>query len=238
LTADKKFEKPHSSIMKNHFVKIISIEHITHDTVRIVTEKPKNYTFEPGQATDIAINKTGWLDKRRPFTFTSLPEDKHIEFIIKTYPSHDGATDKLLEMHPGDELILHDIFGSIRYKGEGIFIAGGAGVTPFLAMLRNLRLKNISHNNSMIFANKTKADIILGEELEDLLTGRITHILSEEETNDLPHGFITKEFLTPYITDVQPQYFYICGPLPMMKAVEEQLTALGVPAKRIVKEAW
>ncbi len=224
--------------MKNYFVKILSIDHVTHDTLRIVTEKPQNYTFEPGQATDIAINKAGWLDKRRPFTFTSLPEDNHIEFIIKTYPSHDGATDKLLDMHPGDELILHEIFGSIRYKGDGVFIAGGAGVTPFLAMLRGLKLKNISHNNSMIFANKSRADIILGDELEDLLEGRITHILSEEKTKELPHGFITKELLASHIRDVHAQYFYICGPLPMMKAVEEQLTELGVPAKRVVKESW
>lgn len=222
--------------MEKHFVKIKTIDHVTHDTLRIVTEKPGGYTFQPGQATDIAINKNGWQNERRPFTFTSLPGDDHIEFIIKTYPTHDGATDKLLEMHAGDELILHEVFGSIRYRGEGVFIAGGAGVTPFVAMLRHLKQHDIAHNNSMIFANKTRADIILREELEEMLDGRIVHILSEEKAPDYALGTITKEFLQQHVDDFTKSYFYICGPMPMMNAVEKQLVELGVSLKRVVKE--
>ncbi len=223
--------------MKKHFVKIIAIEHVTHDTLRIETEKPADYTFFPGQATDIAINKNGWQDEKRPFTFTSLPSDDHLEFIIKTYPSHDGATDKLLDMHIGDELILHEVFGSIRYKGEGIFIAGGAGMTPFLAMLRDLKQKNASHNNMMLFANKTQADIILGEELSQLLEGRIVHILSEEKSEKFHNGLITKDFMKKHINNFN-QYFYVCGPMPMMEAIEKQLSELEVPAEKVIKESW
>ncbi len=223
--------------MKKHFVKIIAIEHVTHDTLRIETEKPSEYTFVPGQATDIAINKNGWQDEKRPFTFTSLPSDKTLEFIIKTYPAHDGATDKLLDMVTGDELILHEVFGSIRYQGEGVFIAGGAGVTPFLAMLRDLKQKNVSHNNKMIFANKTQADIILGEELSELLDGRVVHILSEEKTETYPYGIITKDFLQSHINDVS-QYVYVCGPIPMMEAVEKQLAEIGIPSDNVIKEGW
>jgi predicted ferric reductase len=104
--------------MEKHFVKINSIDHVTHDTLRVVTEKPEHYKFVPGQATDIAINKNGWQNEKRPFTFTSLPEQDYLEFIIKTYPDHDGATDKLLDMKAGDELILHEVFGTygIREK--------------------------------------------------------------------------------------------------------------------------
>jgi predicted ferric reductase len=39
----------------------------------------------------------------------------------------------------GDELIIRDVWGAIEYKGEGVFIAGGAGVTPFIAILRQLQ---------------------------------------------------------------------------------------------------
>jgi ferredoxin-NADP reductase len=223
--------------MKKYFVKIRAIEHVTHDTLRIETDKPYEYKFLPGQATDIAINKNGWQDEKRPFTFTSLPSDNHLEFIIKTYPYHDGTTDKLLDMNVGDELILHDVFGTIRYKGEGVFIAGGAGMTPFLAMLRDLKHKNVSHNNIMLFANKTQADIILGKELSELLNGRLFHVLSEEKTEQYPFGFITKELLKSHINDGN-QYFYVCGPMPMMNAVEKQLAELEVPSDKIVKEGW
>jgi ferredoxin-NADP reductase len=45
--------------MTHHIVKINSIKHITHDVLQIVTEKPQKYTFTPGQATEVAINKDG-----------------------------------------------------------------------------------------------------------------------------------------------------------------------------------
>ncbi|MFD0798408.1 hypothetical protein ACFQZJ_13125 [Maribacter chungangensis] len=100
--------------MKRKIVKIKSIKHINHDVVEIVTEKPKGYSFEPGQATDLAINKDGWKEEKRPFTFTSLPTDDYLNFVIKIYPSHDGVTEQLAELTKGDELILDEAYGAIQ----------------------------------------------------------------------------------------------------------------------------
>ena len=47
----------YEKIMKRHLVKINSIKQITPDVLQFVTEKPPNYTFNPGQATEISINK-------------------------------------------------------------------------------------------------------------------------------------------------------------------------------------
>ena len=69
-----------------HIVKIKSIEHLTHDVLKIVTEKPSMYSFTPGQATEISINKVSWRNELRPFTFTCLPDSDYLEFAIKTYP--------------------------------------------------------------------------------------------------------------------------------------------------------
>ena len=69
-------------------VKIIAIEHLTHDVLKIVAEKPASISYQPGQAVDISINKQNWEQELRAFTFTSLPDDTYIEFTIKTYPSH------------------------------------------------------------------------------------------------------------------------------------------------------
>ena len=126
--------------MKPYHVKIKSIKHVTHDVLQIVTEKPENLKFTPGQATEVSINRNGWMDKKRPFTFTPLPVDNFLQFTIKTYPSHQGVTNQLLKLNTGDELILHDVFGAIAYKGEGLFIAGGAGVTPFISIFKHLEL--------------------------------------------------------------------------------------------------
>ena len=72
-------------------VKILEIESETHDVKRLLVEKPEGYNFSPGQATMVSVNKTGWGDMFRPFTFTSMNEDPSIEFIIKTYPEHNGS---------------------------------------------------------------------------------------------------------------------------------------------------
>ncbi|WP_291105227.1 MULTISPECIES: flavodoxin reductase [unclassified Flavobacterium] len=222
--------------MKQHLVKIKSIKHITPDVLQIVTEKPHKYTFTPGQATEIAINKPGWKDKKRPFTFTSLPVDDFLQFTIKTYPSHKGVTNELLQVEEGDELILHDVFGAIAYQGEGLFIAGGAGVTPFISIFRYLQLKNEIRGNKLIFANKTKDDIILAVEFEELLGENFINILSEERTDGYAYGQIDEEFLKANISGFNQQ-FYVCGPPPMMDALENQLANLGVAKKAITVEA-
>jgi len=170
--------------LKEHIVKIKSIEHVTHDVLQIIIEKPTQFNFTPGQATEIAINKEGWQNEGRPFTFTSLPDDDHLEFTIKTYPERKGVTNELLTLKAGDELILRDIFGAIEYKGEGVFVAGGAGVTPFISIFRNLKFRNETGNNKLIFANKTKADIIHEKEFKDLLGDNFINILSHEKTNE------------------------------------------------------
>ncbi|MCC7437382.1 MAG: flavodoxin reductase [Armatimonadetes bacterium] len=217
-------------------VKIKSVEHLTHDVLKIIAEKPDALTYQAGQAADVAINKPGWETELRAFTFTSLQEDDFIEFNIKTYPSHHGVTEQLLSMQAGEELIIGDVFGDIHYKGEGIFIAGGAGITPFLAILKQLNKENKIGNNKLIFANRTKADIIRESHLKTLLGDNLINVLSDEQAEGYEHGFITADIIKNQIND--HEYFYLCGPPPMMSAVEQHLAGIGIPDDRIVKEGF
>jgi ferredoxin-NADP reductase len=185
----------------------------------------------------MAINKSGWLKEERPFTFTNLPADDSLEFTIKTYPEQEGVTNELLHLKRGEELVLHDVFGAIKYKGEGVFIAGGAGITPFISILRNLKAKNEIGDNMLLFANKTKADIILQDEFEALLGDSFVNILSDEHVEGYPYGRVTEDFLKAHVTDFSRQ-FYMCGPPPMIKDVEQQLINLGVAKDRITKEVF
>ena len=223
--------------MKKYTVSVKSIDHVTHDVLRIVTEKPEGFNFVSGQADNISINKSGWLNEERPFTFTNLPTNDFLEFMIKTYPEHKGVTNELLHLKPNDELVLHDVYGTINYKGEGVFIAGGAGITPFISIFRNLKTKHQIGSNKLVFANKTKADIILENEFKELLGDAFVNILSDEHIEGYHYGQITKEFLKANIADLHQQ-FYICGPPPMIKAIEEQLIHLGVHKDHITKELF
>jgi ferredoxin-NADP reductase len=222
--------------MEQYIVKIKSIQHITHDVLQIVTEKPQQYNFDPGQATEVSINKNGWKDERRPFTFTCLPQNDYLQFTIKTYPSHKGVTNELLQLKVNDELILHEVFGAIAYKSEGLFIAGGAGVTPFISIFRYLQSKNKIGDNKLIFANKTKNDIILVKEFEAMLGKNFINILSDEKTNEYAYGHITEFFLNGHMSGSNKNV-YVCGPPPMMDAIEKFLSNLHVDEKLIIKEA-
>ena len=215
-------------------VSVLEIEKLTHDVLGIKIEKPAGYTFIPGQATEVAVNDKDWIKEKRPFTFTNLPGDDHLEFTIKTYPAHNGVTNRLLQLKPGDELIIHDVWGAINYKGKGLFIAGGAGITPFISIFRYLKSINDTSSNLLLFANKTRKDIILEPELNTLLSGNVINILSEENIKGYKHGLITETILKELI---QPNdILYLCGPPPMTDAVTKYLSNLGVSDKSVVME--
>lgn len=223
--------------MEQHIVRVKSVDKATRDVLKIVTENPQKYTFTPGQATEVSLNKNDWKDETRPFTFTCLPENDYIEFTIKTYPSHKGVTNQLLQLKMDDELILHDVFGAISYKDEGVFITGGAGVTPFISIFTYLQSKNEIGNNKLIFANKTRDDIILEQEFNKLLGNNFINILSDEKVDGYAKGFITPDFLKSNIYNLN-KYFYVCGPPPMMDAIENMLANLNVNEKSNIKEAF
>lgn len=223
--------------MRQQPVKIKSIQRINYNVLQIVTEKPRDFNFMPGQATEISINRNGWKAEKRPFTFTSLPEDDFLEFTIKIYPMHRNVTNEMDELVVNDELILHEVFGEIAYKGEGVFIAGGAGVTPFICIFKYLQSKNKIGNNKLILSNNTKADIILEQEFKDLLSDNFINILTHENLEGYSHGLITEEFLTQHLANTG-NFVYLCGPPPMMEAVEKQLANLDIGEKMIIKEAF
>ncbi|GGC43965.1 hypothetical protein GCM10011386_40410 [Parapedobacter defluvii] len=211
---------------EKHIVKILSVEPYTHNVKRFRVEKPVGYTFIPGQATEVTINKEGWLDKRNPFTFTSLNAWDFLEFTIKIYDEHKEVTHQLGLLKPGDELILHDVWGAIQYKGEGTFIAGGAGVTPFIAIFRQLYQDGMIGANKLLCSNKTEADIILKDEFTDMLGRNFINTITDDNTAGYDHGRIDEAYLKDKIHDFN-QNFYICGPEPMIDSVQQALKNLG-----------
>lgn len=220
---------------EKHLVKILSTENVTHDVKRFEVEKPRGYAFIPGQATEVTINKAGWQDKRNPFTFTSLNEWDHLEFTIKIYDQYDGVTHQLGLLKPGDELILHDVWGAIQYKGAGVFIAGGAGITPFIAIFRQLYKEDQIGSNQLFFSNKTAADIILKEEFTKMLGQNFINTLTQEKVPGYDHRRIDEAYLKDRIGDFN-QHFYICGPDLMVQEVQQALKNLGSPESVITVE--
>ncbi|WP_276484114.1 FAD-binding oxidoreductase [Paraflavitalea pollutisoli] len=222
---------------EEHIVKILKAEFVTHNVRRFTLEKPEGYKFTPGQATEISINAPEWENERRPFTFTSLNEWPTLEFTIKIYTDHEGVTNELGKLAEGDELLLHDVWGAIHYKGPGTFIAGGAGITPFIAILRQLHKTNQLDGNQLIFSNRTERDIILKDEFTQMLGDRFINTLSQEASVQYDNRKIDADYLKEKLSTFD-QYFYLCGPDPMVLGLEATLLELGAPREKVVREEF
>lgn len=221
--------------------KILKIEKITHDVKQFTVEKPKGYRFIPGQATEVSVNKRGFQNKKRPFTFTSLNKDPFLQFIIKAYPTniypkHTGVTEKIHQLKIQDELIIGDPWGSINYRSQGTFIAGGAGITPFIAIFKYLRDKGKVENNKLIFSNKEKKDIILESKLRSIFKPEnLIFTLTREKIKNYVLGRIDINFLKSKIDNFSKP-FYVCGPKIMVTEINGYLNKLGAKSEFIIFE--
>jgi len=220
---------------QEYVVNIRKIEQVTHNVRRFQLDKPQGYSFHPGQATEVAINKPEWKAERRPFTFTCLNDDPYLEFTIKIYNDHQGVTNELGKLKVGDQLLIHDVWGAIEYKGPGYFIAGGAGITPFIAILRQLHKEGKLQNNMLFFSNHTSRDIILETELSGMLGKNAVYILTGETDNRYRKDYINQAFFEKEKVDFT-KHFYVCGPDKMVQSINDILVNLGATTDNVVFE--
>lgn len=218
-----------------HIVKILESYFITHDVKYFKVQRPKGYKFIPGQATEVSINKPGWEEQKRAFTFTNLTSKRHLEFMVKIYRDHPGVTKELGKTNSDAELIIHDVFGAIHYQGPGVFLAAGSGITPFIAIFRDLHKKKQLKGNRLIYSNKTVEDIILGPELLLMLKTDFINVITRQNTIGFIGHRIDRRFLIGQIADFN-QHFYVCGPESFVKSVTRDLLELGVTPNSLVVE--
>ena len=208
---------------------------VTHDTNHYVFSRPEGMSFEPGQAAELAIKKEGWKDEGRPFTFTSMPDDQDLEFVIKTYPDHDGVTEQMAMLEPGAEVTLDGPFGAIQDQGPGVFLAAGAGITPFIPILKQRDMQGRAGDCTLIFSNKSEKDIILRDQWESMQGLKTVFVVTDESSDDLHSGEIDKAFLEEHIGNFD-QKFYLCGPGGFVDAMRDALQELGAKEGSIVTE--
>lgn len=210
-------------------------EMLSHDVIHVITDKPTGYKFTPGQATEVKLVKPGFEEEVRPFTFTGLADNNRLEFMIKCYDERNSVTAQIRHLQPGDQLRIGDAWGAIAYHGPGVFIAGGAGLTPFVAILRQLREENKLAGNTLIFSNKTRADIFLKNELDAMRGLHRIYVLTRENAEGFHFGRISRTFLAKYIRNFS-QPFYVCGTDSFTLDVNHALQELGAKPELLIFE--
>ena len=220
---------------KQHKISLLMSEFVTHDVKRFIVTRPDGFMFKAGQGVELTIAQPDWQEEGRPFTPIGLVDDRVLEFTIKSYTEHEGVTQMLHTLSPGAELHMSEPFGTISYQGPGVFIAGGAGITPFLAILREQARAGDAAGCSLIFSNKTPADVICEKELKHYLGQRCTLVCTDEQAAGYEHHRIDKAMLEEKIDDFN-QPFYVCGPPGFMDAVNSALEELGTDPQNLVFE--
>jgi propane monooxygenase reductase subunit len=228
----------------NAVAEVVSITPVTHDLRHLVLKliEPTEITFFPGQYMDIKVPGT---EVTRSFSManTSSKEDGRLEFIIKVYP--DGLFSSFLDenLKVGDRLDLTGPFGVFTLRDapdrDVVFVGGGAGLAPILALLRSMAERGIDRKGVFYYGARSRSDLCFTEEIE-ALKGKLPDFqfvpaLSEPKDGedwDGEVGFIT-EVLKRYETDLKRAHAYLCGPPPMVEAAMPLLAQLGVPEKHI-----
>lgn len=215
--------------------KLLMSGFVTHDTRRFVLERPEVFHFEPGQGVELTIDRDPWRGEGHPFTPTCLIEDRVIELTIKRYPDGDSFTSALHALEPGAPLTVSEAFGTISYQGAGVFIAAGAGITPFLAILRRLATDGDLDGHDLWFSNKTEDDLICGQELRSYLGRRAVFLFTQQTESGRLGRRLDADLLGEHI-DRFDCNFYFCGPGGFVASVNEALVALGATPEQLVYE--
>ena len=222
---------------------VVAIDHVTHDLRHLVLRliEPAEVTFFPGQYMDIKVPGT---DVTRSFSManTSSKDDGRLEFVIKVYP--DGLFSSFLDtqLQVGDRLDLTGPFGVFTLRDapdkDIIFVGGGAGLAPILALLRSMAERGIDRKGAFYYGARTARDLCFTEEIKALESKlpdfQFIPALSEpgDEEWDGEIGFVT-DVLKRHESDLRKAHAYLCGPPPMVEAAMPLLAALGVPEKHI-----
>jgi predicted ferric reductase len=208
------------------------------------------WAFEAGQ---FAWIKTGNNPRRlgqHPISLSSMgdvPPGGQVAFTIKNLGDWSGKEVPTLE--PGDRVWLdgpHGVFTMDRNQAMGfVLIGGGVGITPLYSMLQTMAEREDVRPVVLFFGASDIESLIFWEELQALSSSgqlnltfvpvlKDTHSDWEGET-----GFINAEIMQRYLPKQYKRFMYlICGPKPLMDAMEEALPELGVPLQNIITERF
>lgn len=206
------------------------------------------FAFEPGQFVWLAAGRSPLAAEQHPISIASSAErapDAPLELTIKALG--DWSREVVPALRPGARLWLDGPYGAFtsdRAPGQGfVLIAGGIGITPLRSMLLTMRDRGDVRPALLFFAARNFERVVYRAELEALtrvMSLRIVWVFEEPPPDWAgERGFITVEVLRRHLPrQFRRMQYFLCGPVPMMDALEEALAAIGVPRAQIQSERF
>lgn len=203
------------------------------------------FRFEPGQFGWITVGRSPFAFTQHPFSFSSSAETEgSVQMSIKAL---GDFTRGVARIRPGTRVHLdgpHGVFSPDRNEGPGFaLIAGGVGIGPVISMLRTFADRGDRRPCALFYAVRTLEEATFLDEVREL-EGRLdlTVVLVPEDpppdwTGERGRidGAVLRRWLPERYRRMQ---FFICGPPPMLDAMEAALAGIGVPAAHVHTERF
>ncbi len=224
---------------------LTAITYDTHDTRTFRFDLPADATLDmlPGDYLYIHATISG-KSVKRPYTPSSMPGAMgYFDLTVKRY--ENGVISKYLhDQKAGDRVLMsgpkqggHWVDGMAKKVG---FVAGGTGITPMISIIRWILAQSLDAELFLVFANKTEADIIFREEWDAYAHARANfhchHVLSEPPVGwSQGTGRISEVTLRTHLpAPGADTVIFLCGPPPMVDAIETTLKSIGHAGQAII----
>ena len=162
-----------------------------------------------------------------PYTVSAIGADGSMALGIKAL---GDCTRQLQRVPPGCEVRVQGPFGQFfaaGAAGPSLWVAGGIGITPFVAALRNGPL---THPVRLLYLHRDHAGAPYADELRALATAQARLQLQTVDTGDAAPDLGP---LLPDAAELRGLHCYLCGPAGLLDAAVPLLQQRGVPASHI-----
>ena len=217
------------------------------DTTTLVMQPDGHagFRFRPGQFGWLNLWGSPFRITAHPFSFSSSAEaaDGRVEMSIRKLGDFTNA---IHEVPVGQRVYLDGPYGAFTIGNPAdmhVLIAGGVGITPMMSMIRTLADRGDKRPVVLVYGSKDWDSITFRDELEALkarLDLTIVHVLSKPPAGWTgEQGFITAEMFKRHLPPPYADHeYFICGPGPMMDAIERVLGELAVPLSKYHSERY
>lgn len=206
----------------------------------------KRFSFKPGQYMEWTLphNARDARGMRRYFTLASSPTEDRLAIGVKFYDKPSSYKKALLQLPLNSTMVAAQLAGDFTLPDDParklVFFAGGIGITPFRSMVKYLLDKGERRDIVIFYAANSYKDIAYRDVFDraaEALGIKTVYVLGSSEGTPagFAHeiGFVSKDMLSRYVTDLPSRLCYISGPKAMIDSFREMLGRMGVPRRRI-----
>ncbi len=187
--------------------------------------------FLPGQYVNVSVPGTS---QTRSYSFSSMPKDGEVEFLVRNIPGGLMSSYLSDKASPGDALTITGPIGSFYLRAverPALFLAGGTGLAPFLAMLEVLQASGSTQPVHMIYGVTNDADLVAVEKLQAFAVAipgfTFATVVADPASSHPLKGYVTHHLPEAALHGGNVD-IYLCGPPPMVDAVRGFLNEKGV----------